>query len=175
MNKYRPEALRFLISFLILFATFYGFNIAYIGITSPGKLYFPFLDQHFNYIALWRNLYIATAAKILELMGHAVYTTDISLKVQGHSGFKLVYSCLGYGIMSCFSAFVLSFPKPIQSRLKFLCVGLVLILSLNLCRMIIIALFYNPQITIISVNHHDIFNGILYIAVLSISYKWLNS
>ncbi|WEK18451.1 MAG: hypothetical protein P0Y49_16805 [Candidatus Pedobacter colombiensis] len=175
LHKYMPDAARFLISFLVLFATFYGFNIGYIGITSPGGLYSPFLDQHFNYIALWRNLYISTAAKILELMGHVVYTTDISLKVQGYSGFRLVYSCLGYGIISCFSAFVLSFPKPLQSRLKFLSVGLSLILSLNLCRLIMIALFYNPQTTILSVNHHDIFNAFLYIAILSISYKWLKS
>jgi exosortase/archaeosortase family protein len=166
---------RFLINFLILFVTFYGLNIGYIGITSPGGLYFPFLDDHLNYIELWRNLYIAAAAKILELMDYVVYTTDISLKVQGHSGFKLVYSCLGYGIMSCFSAFVLSFPKPLRSRFSFLFVGLSIILSLNLCRLILISLFYNPQITLLSYNHHDIFNAVLYVAILVMSYKWVNS
>jgi exosortase/archaeosortase family protein len=166
---------QFSINFLILFVIFYGFNIGYIGITSPGRLYFPFLDDHLNYIELWRNLYIVAAAKILELMGYVVYTTNISLKVESHSGFRLVYSCLGYGIMSCFSAFVLAFPKPLHSRLTFLCVGLSLILSMNLCRLILISLFYNPHITMFSVNHHDIFNAVLYIAILFISYRWVNS
>ena len=166
------DGIRFSISFLVLFLTFYGFNLGYIGITSPGGLYFPFLDEYFNYIALWRNLYIAAAAKILELMGYVAYTTDISLKVQGHSGFRLVYSCLGYGIMSCFSAFVLAFPKPLRSRLIFLFIGLSLILSLNLCRLILIPLFYNPQIAILPINHHDIFNYGLYAAILFITYKW---
>ncbi|WP_090781812.1 exosortase Y [Pedobacter sp. ok626] len=166
------DGARFSISFLILFLTFYGFNIAYIGITSPGGLYFSFLDQHLNYIELWRNLYIAAAAKILELMGYVVYTTDVSLKVQGHSGFRLVYSCLGYGIISCFSAFALSFPKSLRSRLKFLFIGLSLILTLNLCRLILLSLFYNPQITF---NHHEIFNTGLYAAIILMSYKWVNS
>lgn len=169
------EEIRFLFSFLILFLTFYGFNIGYIGLTSPGGLYWPFLDEHFNYIFVWRNLYISTAAKILELMGYTVYTTDITLKVQGYSGFRLVYSCLGYGIISCFSAFVLSFPKPFRSRLVFLLTGLLLILILNLCRFIFLPLFYDPRLTIFSINHHDIFNGTLYVILLAVMYKWANT
>jgi exosortase/archaeosortase family protein len=166
---------RFLLKFATLFITFYGFNIGYIAITSPGGLYFPFLDEHCNYIELWRNLYISTAAKILEFMGYTVHTTAISLKVKDHSGFRLVYSCLGYGIMSFFSAFVLSFPKPLGSRITFLFIGLTIILSLNLCRFIFIPLFYNPQITILSANHHDVFNGVLYLALLCMTGKWVNS
>lgn len=166
---------RFLLNFLALFSTFYGFNIGYIAITSPGGLYCPFLDEHGNYIELWRNLYIATAAKILELMGYAVHTTAISLKVQGHSGFRLVYSCLGYGIISLVSAFALSFPKPLYSRFLFLFKGIIVILTLNLCRFILIPLFYNPQITILSANHHDIFNGALYTVLLLMMYKWVSS
>jgi len=169
------DGIRFLISFPLLFFIFYGFNIGYIAITSPGGLYLSFLDEHCNYIELWRNLYIATAAKTLELMGYTVYTTDINLKVQGHSGFRLVYSCLGYGIMSCFSAFVLSFPKPLHSRLVFLLTGLTTIISLNLCRFILLPIFYNPKISILSANHHDIFNGVLYIILLLLIYKWVNS
>lgn len=165
---------RFLFNFLIIFIIFYGFNIGYIAIINPGGLYFQFLDEHCNYIELWRNLYISTAAKILELMGYTVHTTAISLKVKDHSGFRLVYSCLGYGIMSFFSAFVLSFPKPFSSRIIFLFAGLIIILTLNLCRFIFIPLFYNPQITLLSANHHDIFNGILYLILLFMIYKWVN-
>ncbi|WP_316817493.1 exosortase Y [Pedobacter nyackensis] len=169
------EGTRFILRFLLLFLTFYGFNIGYIGIVSPGGLYIPFLDEHCNYIAIWRNLYISVAAKALEIMGYTVSTTEISLKVQGHSGFRLVYSCLGYGIMSCFSAFTLSFPKPIRSRLTFLLTGLLVILILNLCRFILLPLFYNPQVTIFSANHHDIFNVVLYIILLAVMYKWVNT
>ena len=166
---------RFLISFLVLFFAFYGFNIGYIGITSPGGFYSPLLAENLNYIELWRNLYISVSAKILELMGYTVHTSAISLKVQGHSGFRLVYSCLGYGIISCFSAFVLSFPKPLHSRLIFLFTGTTTIISLNLCRFILIPIVYDSNTTILSANHHDIFNGILYLVILLISYKWVNT
>ena len=169
------NSVRFLITFLTLFIAFYGFNIAYIGITSPGGVYAKFLDDHFNYIKVWRSLYISTAAGILELLGHTVYTTDTTLKVQGASGFRLVYSCLGYGIISCFSAFVFSLPKTRRSRLLFFLIGLLTISVLNLSRLIMISLYYNPELTMFSLNHHSIFNIILYIILLLMMFKWSNS
>lgn len=169
------DSLRYLIKFLTLFLIFYGFNIAYIAITSPGGIYSSFLDEHFNYINIWRSCYISTTAKTLELFDFTVHTTNTSLKVQGRSGFRLVYSCLGYGIMSCFSAFALSFPKPILLRITFLFSGITIIFTLNLCRFILLSLFYNPDITILATNHHDIFNGILYLIILLMMNKWVNS
>lgn len=166
------KGVRFLTSFFFLSAILYGFNIAYIGLTSPEGLYLPWLDEHFNYIKIWRNCYITIVAKTLKLFGYTVYTSDISLKVQGHSGFRLVYSCLGYGVISCFSAFVLSFPKTLGSRLVFLFTGLITIILLNLFRFLAISLFYDPQLTILSANHHDIFNGFLYTILLIMMNKW---
>lgn len=168
-------SVRFILNFLILFSTFYGFNIGYIAITSPGGLYCSFLDEHCNYIALWRNLYITTAANILKSMDYKVYTTATTLKIEGYAGFRLVYSCLGYGVISCFSAFVLSYPKPFRSKGIFLLTGLAIIISLNLCRFIFLPIIYHPGVGILSVNHHDIFNGMLYLVILLICYKWMNS
>lgn len=169
------NSLRFLITFLALFLAFYGFNIAYIGITSPGGLYSQFMDDHLNYIKVWRNLYITSAAKTLELLDYTVYTTGTTLKVQGASGFRLIYSCLGYGVISCFSAFVFSLPKTSGSRLLFFLTGLLTISLLNLGRLILISLYYNPESILFSINHHDLFNIILYSILLFMMYKWANT
>lgn len=167
--------LRFLLSFFLCFTVFYCFHIGYIGATSKGGIYFALLDRHFNYITLWRHAYISIAACTLDQLGYIVYTTDTTLKVYGHSGFRLVYSCLGYGVMSFFSAFVLTFPKPIRSRIIFLVSGLAVIFILNLSRFILMPLFYNPRINVLSINHHDIFNISLYLVIIVMIYRWVNS
>lgn len=173
MMQYPAPPYRFLVTFILLFLMFYGFHLCIIGITSPGRLYSSFIDQHFNYIKTWRQLSISATANILKMMGYTVYTTETTLKVDGLAGFKLVYSCLGYGIMSCFASFVLSFPKPWLSKITFLGLGLTTIQLLNIARFILISIYYKPQAIILQVNHHDLFNYTLYSILLLIVYVWL--
>ncbi|WP_316813896.1 exosortase Y [Pedobacter heparinus] len=173
-NQHPPSSIRFLIHFACLFFLFYGFNLGFIGLSTPGGLYHPFADHHLNYIKAWRELCLFTTAKILELTGHTVYTTDISLKVQGHAGFRLIYSCLGYGVMSFFAAFTLAFPKSLRSRIVFLVTGLISIQLLNTLRFVLIALFYKPGPMWFLADHHDVFNFALYLILLTMIYSWLN-
>jgi exosortase/archaeosortase family protein len=168
------SSFRFLSRFIGLFCALYGFNLFYIGITTPGGIYCSFLDQHLNYIKGWRGVYISSTAKVLESTGYIVHTTGTTLKVQDHAGFRLVYSCLGYGIMSFFAAFVLAFPKPLYSRIFFLFTGLVIIQLLNTLRFILMAVFYKPTAILGFADHHDIFNYSLYIILLGMIYLWLN-
>lgn len=173
-DQHTPSSLGFLIRFAMLFCVFYGFNLAFIGLSTPGGLYLSFADQYFNYIKVWRELCLFTTAKILELTGYTVQTTDISLKVQGHAGFRLVYSCLGYGVMSFFAAFTLAFPKSRRSRITFLIMGLISIQLLNTLRFVLIALFYKPKQLWFFADHHDVFNYGLYLILLTMIYVWLN-
>jgi exosortase/archaeosortase family protein len=173
INQQTNPSFRFLISFALLFCLFYGFNLGYIGLSTPGGLYSPFLDQYVNYIKAWRQLCIFSTRQVLELMGHTVYTTDTTLKVQDHSGFRLVYSCLGYGVMSFFAAFTLAYPKPLRSRITFLVIGLISIQLLNTLRFVLIALFYQPKPIGYFADHHDVFNCALYLILLSMIYGWL--
>lgn len=175
ISQHTTPSFRFLINLALLFCIFYGFNLGYIGLTTPGGLYSPLLDQHLNYIKAWRHLCLFSTAKVLELTGYMTYTTETTLKVQGHAGFRLVYSCLGYGIMSFFAAFTLAFPKPLRSRLIFLFTGLIAIQLLNTLRFIFIALFYKPKPLLFYADHHDIFNYTLYSLLLAMIYCWLNT
>jgi len=163
---------KFLFFFFLLFITFYMSNIFFIGITNPKGIYFPDLDRHFNYISKWRSLYISLSAYLLEVLGYEPTTCKTGLSVKGFSGFRLVYSCLGYGIMSCFSAFVISFPKPFLSKVLFLFTGLLLILVLNTCRFILLAIYYKPEMS--NIDHHTIFNCTIYLTMIILTYIWTN-
>jgi len=172
-SKSHYNSYRFLINFLSLFALFYYFNIFYIGATSEGGIYSSFLDRHLNYIVAWQQFYITTAAQTLKTLGYAVQINSYGLSVENHSGFRLIYSCLGYGIMSCFAAFVIAYPKSIRSKLIFLSFGLLAIQLLNTMRLVLIAIYYKSHY-VLNMDHHTVFNCILYVILLVISYLWLN-
>ncbi len=171
-NNY--SSVYFIVKFLLFYFILDYFTLFYIGITAPGNLYFPWLDQHLNYIRALRHLLLGTSAFLLQQMGYVTYTSDILLYVYGHGGVKLVYSCLGYGVMSFFAAFVLAWPKPIKSKALFLPVGLLLIQSLNIVRFILLSLHGNKQLENLKIDHHSLFNLILYLMVMGILYWWVN-
>ncbi|MEJ5960604.1 exosortase Y [Pedobacter immunditicola] len=168
------DVLRFAGLFPLLFLVLYYFNIGFIGLTSPGGLYIHFLDQHFNYIKYWREFNIAASATILKSFGYDVITNEFRLHVEGKAGFILVYSCLGYGILSLFSAFVLAYPKPIKEKLFFLLTGVITFQVLNTMRLILIALYWKPAPMLLKINSHEIFNSIIYLIIASSIYYWLN-
>ena len=168
------QILRFAGLFPLLFFILYYFNIGFIGLTSPGGLYINFLDQHFNYIKHWREFNIAAIASILKSFGYEVFTNEIRLHVEGKAGFILVYSCLGYGILSLFSAFVIAYPKPIKEKLYFLLTGVITFQLLNMLRLILISLYWKPAPMLLKINAHEIFNGIIYMIIASSIYYWLN-
>ena len=174
-DRFNTRIVRFVFSFLVLFFTFYTFNIIFIGLTSPGHYYVSFLDKHLNYINSWRNFDISSTAYILESLGYQVSTQGNRLITIGFSGFRLVYSCLGYGIMSCFVAFVIAFPKPGHSKPVFLAAGLITIQLLNILRFTLISIYYHPPSSAFIPDHHTVFNYTLYVILGIMVYVWTNT
>lgn len=166
---------RFIISFLLLFACVYGFNLAFIGVTAPGGLYVPCINHHANYIEHWRTFNIDTTAYLLKALGCPVKVSNYTLISPGRSGFKLVYSCLGYGIMSFYLAFVMTFPKPRKGRILILVAGLLVIQLLNFIRFLLISLYWRKIEGHTWIDHHLAFNILIYLVVITMLYKWTNS
>ncbi len=116
-----------------------------------------------------------TSASIIRAMGEQVFTTEIWFRVVGRGGFVMAYDCLGYGVMSFFTAFVIAFPKPIKSKLWFLPAGLLLIQTLNVIRFVFLGLYWRQSELKTIIDHHDLFNIVLYIVLMIVLYFWLNS
>jgi len=163
---------RFIMTFLSLFVAFYYFNIFFFGLTSQGKHYNSFLDQHLNYIRILRHLLLAATGHILNWLGYTAITSDTELLVSGHGRIQLVYSCLGLGVMSFFTAFVIAYPKKLKIKLIFLISGLIFIQVLNIVRFVLLALFWRDTRGII-LDHHTIFNIIIYIIIAISLYFWV--
>jgi exosortase/archaeosortase family protein len=169
----KNEPLRFVISFVVLFLSFYYFNIFYFGITNPGaRHYNVFIAGHFNYISGLRWLLLHSSAQILNWLGYGAITNEYNLLVAGHGILQLIYSCLGLGVISFFAAFVLSYPKKWKSKIIFLAGGILGIEFLNIIRFILLALFWDKQNNKI-LDHHTIFNICIYVIIAISLYFWV--
>lgn len=173
MSKPQSDSpVRFVIIFLVLFAAFYFFNIFFFGITSSGNNYSAFLDKHLNYIQGLRWMLLHASAQILNWFGYTSLTNEYELLVVGHGTLQVVYSCLGFGVMSFFAAFVIAYPKKLKPKLFFLFGGLLVIQFLNILRFVLLALFWDKRGGHI-IDHHTIFNIIIYILIGISIYFWV--
>ena len=164
--------LRFLLIFLGLFVCFYYFNIYYFSITSPGNHYIPFFDGHLNYIRWLRNLLLTVSRSIVNMIGFTCISNDHQLLVAGRGIIDVVYSCLGLGVMSFFTAFVIAYPKKLKPKLIFLLTGLVSIQVLNILRFVLLAVLWDKKSQLV-LDHHTIFNIVIYIIIATSLYFWV--
>jgi exosortase/archaeosortase family protein len=165
---------KFLFSFIFLFLVFYFFNIMFFGLTSPGNHYSPFLAEHLNYIQWLRSILLNSSAAILNALGFTAITNNTEMLVVGHHGIQVVYSCLGWGIISFFTAFVLAYPKSLKKKLIFIAAGIFTIEFLNVIRFILLGLYWNKNTTKI-IDHHTIFNIVIYIIIAISLYFWVKN
>ena len=168
------EPTKFLLSFCLLFAAFYYFNIFFYGITTEGNYYNVYLANHLNYIAELRMLLLKSSAKILNWLGHPAITNDYKMLVAGNGILKLIYSCLGLGLISFFAAFVLAYPKRWIQKIIFLITGIFGIEILNVLRFVLIGIFYNHENHTI-LDQHILFSIFIYIVIAIALYFWVKS
>jgi exosortase/archaeosortase family protein len=171
-SLHKNSPLRFILIFLTLFLVIYYFNVVVYGLTSRGNHYSAFLDEHFNYIRLLRHFLLKVTQHIVTWFGFTSITNDLQLLVAGRGTLYMGYDCLGFGVMSFFSAFVIAYPKRLKSKLLFLVAGLLCIQLLNIVRLVVLALFWDKRPGTI-LDHHTIFNIIIYIIIAISIYFWV--
>lgn len=168
MKPNKPQlspAIIFAIKFLALFGLIYGFYIGYLSITSPGGMYIAFFDKYLNFISWVRYGLIETSAFVLNLLGYQTKTSVYQLLVVGHNVAHVGYDCLGFGVMSFFTAFIIAYPGTLKGKLYCWFFGIIAIQALNLSRFIILSLYWRPSKSVYISDHHTIFNIIVYIAI----------
>jgi exosortase/archaeosortase family protein len=166
--------LKFIFTFLFLFLASYYFNIFFFGITTPGSHYNAFLANNLNYIQGLRLVLLHTSASILNAIGFTAITNDTEMLVAGHYVIQVVYSCLGLGVISFFTAFVLAYPKQLKRKLIFIAAGILTIEVLNVIRFILLGLYWDNKTTKV-IDHHTIFNLIIYVIIAISLYFWVKS
>lgn len=159
---------RFLLIFLIIHFLFY----AYIGILSPsGKTYSPFLNRYAN-IPAWFTYFICKSAKgLLQLMGYSVYQKAANnVTISGSRGINIIWACLGFGVMSFWTAFIAAHKATIKYKSKWIAIGILLITGINILRIALIALgFHHNWKAFNAIEPHFAFNVVSYIAIIALT------
>jgi exosortase/archaeosortase family protein len=169
----RAGPLKFIILFILLFPAFYYFNIYFFSLTSRDSHHYnAFIAGHFNYISALRRVLLSSSAQVLNWLGYSAIYDEYHLLVAGKGYLQLVYSCLGLGVSSFFTAFVLSYPATWKSKAFFLISGIIGIQILNVARFVLLALFWDKRKERI-IDHHTIFNIVIYIIIAFTLYFWV--
>jgi len=135
-----------------------------IGIATPGGYYVAFADKYLDYISGFRSLLLNSSKLLLQAIGYDVYLKDgYTIKMINGRGVKIVYSCLGYGIISFWIAFVFANKTSLKKMLQWMTGGVLVIFLLNVFRICLMLISVNKHwSSLFNLDNHTWFNIVLY-------------
>ena len=162
--------LRFIIIFIVVFLLCYFGALMFTGLAVPGDHYSAAVEKYFNIAAWLRSALILCSKSLLSLFGVATYRADeyVLREVNGR-GIRLVYSCLGFGVMSFWTAYIVASLDSLKRKAIWLPVGLLLIFIINVSRISLVLKAANSDRQFpFGWDHHTWFNIIAYIFMLAL-------
>jgi exosortase/archaeosortase family protein len=166
----------FFIKFLLLFTILYSFFPFYWGITGPGgSIYSSILAEHFNFIKGFATFLTKAAKLLLNISGYDTNQRQYNALRIGYSrGIVVNPSCLGWGVMSFWVAFVYANTGSWQHKAKWILTGVCSIIFLNIFRIALIALANHLNWGVIThLDHHQTFNVASYGCVFILMYWYI--
>ena len=159
--------LQFVLVFTIVFLACY-FGILFItGLAVPGGMYSPFVEKYFN-VAAWlrTSLIVGTKLSVSFFNIDTVRIDEYVLRIPNANGIRIVYSCLGFGIMSFWTAYIFATAARMVKKIVWLFIGLLLIWTINVVRisMVLIAGYKGWRFPL-RLDHHIWFNIIAYLVI----------
>jgi exosortase/archaeosortase family protein len=173
MNKITQKELYFfIIKFIVLFLFFYFTSWAVIGLSSPEDHYSPFVSHYLNYVNGIRHTLIWGAKIVAGFFGYqTIEGPDFLIKVIGGKGVRVNNSCVGYGILSFWAAFVIAVKLPIYRKLTWAIGGLFIIWLINVVRIGVFLVSVNNEWGMpFGLDHHTWFNILAYTAIFVMLY-----
>jgi len=165
----RADISLFLFKLILFYLVLNYFFIACEGLATPGgKLYSPFILEHLDFISVFRRFLLWGGAQFASLIGYPSGYTDYNLFVYGGSSVRMIYSCLGFSLMSAYAALILAWPAKWFRQAVSLVIGWVAIILLNMMRLGGLAVLYTTGNYgfFKYVNHHVLFNIIVLAAAI---------
>lgn len=164
--------IRFILLFCFTFLFFYFAALYVTGLAVPGGQFSPFVEKYFN-VAGWLRTSLIQATKwVVGLFGiQSLRTNEYVLRIPGANGIRIVYSCLGFGVMSFWVAYIIATVAKFSSKIKWLCVGLIIIWIINVVRISMVLLSGNKGWKFpFGWDHHTWFNIVAYLSIFTLMY-----
>lgn len=98
------------------------------------------------------------------------------LRVKNGHSIRMVYECIGYGVMSFWGAFVFANSVAVLKKIKWILGGWMLIWLINVIRISLLLISINKQWhTPFNINHHTLFNIAAYSLIIVMIYLFDHS
>lgn len=154
----------YILKFIGAFSILYFGTKAVIGLTVPGGYYSPFVASYLDYPSLLRHSLLNGTRLMVSIGGFKTYFPDAyHINIQNGYGVRLVYACLGYGLLSFWLAFIFANRGNFLKKLKWMIAGGFLIWLINVSRISLVLIASNQNWALpISLEHHTLFNIIVY-------------
>lgn len=167
----------YVLKFSIAFCIFYFGTVAIIGLSSPEGYYSPFTDHYLNYVNWLRSSLLLSSKQLLLLFNYSTHISDrYNLVLDNGVGIRMVYSCLGYGIMSFWGAFIIANKGTLKRKIFWICLGWLAIWSINVMRVSLLLIAVNKSWqSPFGIDHHTWFNIAAYSLILLLIYLYHKS
>lgn len=175
-KKANKVAIRFVVLLVGLYLLFSQGNLFMNSVMSEGgRFYHPYIAEHFNYIQWIKSALIIPGTWLIKLFGFYAVYNEMDIMVVNGPYLRINYSCVGLGVMSFFTAFIIAFPAKLKPKLKLFVIGIIMIYLLNVARIaglgILLGFFQSQRDNF--TYHHEIFNIIVYLCVFALLYFWI--
>ena len=169
--KYKDYII-FIVKFLGIFCLLYFGTLAVIGLSVPQGYYSPFIAQYLNYVDWMRASLLWGAKGLLALGGYKTYLPDkYHLLMKNGSGVHMVYTCIGYGVMSFWGAFIIANKGSWKKKLVWIIGGWLAIWCINVVRLSLLVLAINNSWQMpLGLDHHTWFTIAAYILIFILIY-----
>jgi exosortase/archaeosortase family protein len=169
---FNKNIISYLLKFIICFCILYYGSLAVIGFSSPGGYYSSFIHNYLDYVAWLRSALLYCSKLLLTFFGYSTYIDGVhTLRMQGGFGVRLVYSCIGFGVMSFWIAFIFANKVRWQKKVKWIMMGVSLIFLINVIRISLLLVAVNAKWSNpLNLDNHSLFNAVVYILIFVMIY-----
>lgn len=158
----------FAAKFILTFLVCYYLTLLVIGISAPGGTYNEFVAKNLNYIDWLRSSLLTGTKLLLKIFGTETYLNNkYNIRQVNGRGIVIVYECVGYGIMSFWTAFIVAFQGNLKKKIIWWLLGIILFWSINVVRLSLLLTATNKNWSFpFGWDHHTWFGIVAYSVML---------
>ena len=157
----------YFLKFIGAFCILYFGTKAIIGLTVPGGYYSLFVSRYLDYPALLRSSLLNGTRLMVAVFGFDAYVKDAwHVTIVNGRGVRLVFACLGYGLLSFWAAFIFANSGTLLKKAAWILAGCGIIWLINVGRISLVLVAANQRWQLpLTLEQHTLYNIIVYLFI----------
>lgn len=120
-----------------------------------------------------RDNIVVMSSWLLRSMNYELIQYNEVIIIKGSAGVAVGPACVGFGLLFGFAGLILSYHGSIKSKMWFIPLGLLGIHTINILRIVILAIISHINNDWVDFNHKYVFNTIIYIFIFFMFTWWV--